>query len=373
LKMTPATFRESVGRVSGLGEESDFVGAAVLTEAETRRELLQGRVQAVANDARRRAAGWRRVPAKERGGESRELGSSPDAAFVSKALAKRLEPWTEELREEGFGKSCAPFPEDPMAAAEWIEMQSKTDREQWQRRSVSMADALAEAQREVERLVGLTGLVARIEPLFVEYIRPDVGYRQKARVFPGTFLERLAQETDRVAKKTAFRPEVLTGFVLTGLQPMISRVRIRKTSGGCRITGDIIPCRSVTLEFYAADVSYEEVRALYTEIREFFGATDKERLSWHEFDFASLVHDMGGPPEQGKTCFWKEVLRRWKGMSASQHSPLSSWQAARNKFERLDGRKNLRELTVPNPPPPNFPAGLMGAAEAGRRFRPLNR
>jgi hypothetical protein len=106
--------------------------------------------------------------------------------------------------------------------------------------------------------------VARIEgkrPL--EYIRPDVEYRQRAWTYPGTFLDRLQEETDRVAEKTAFRPEVLTGFVLTGLQPMISRARIRKASGGCKIPGDIIPCQSVTLEFYTADVTYDEVRTLY--------------------------------------------------------------------------------------------------------------
>jgi len=365
--MKLAEFREAVGRVSGLGEDNDFVGAAVIAEIEEHGKLYQECTQEVADDARRRAHGWVRAPAKVRGGEPRELGLSPDAAFLSKALAKRLEPWAEELREEGFGKPCAPFPGDLMAAAEWIEMQSKTDREQWQRQSVSIPDA----QRELERLAGIAGLVVRIEVRYVDYIRPDVEHRQMAGAFPGTFLERLAQETDHVAEKTAFRPEVLTGFVLTGLQPMISRVRIRKTEGGCTIPGDSIPCRSVTLEFYAADVSYEEVRTLHAEIREFFGAADKERLSWPEFDFISLVDSMGGPPEQGKTRFWEEVQRRWKGMPASQHSPLNSWRAARNKFERLDSRKNLRELTVRNPP--TFPAGLMRAAEAGRRFRPLNR
>jgi hypothetical protein len=354
LKMALAEFREAVGRVSGLGEESDYVGAAVLTEAQTRRELLQERIQAVANDAFERASGWKRVPAKALGSESRELGTSPDAAFVSKALGKRLEPWAEELREEGFGNPRAPFPEDPRAAAEWIEMQSKTDREQWQRRSVSIDDAMADALREIERLVGLTGLMVRIEPRHLEYIRPHEGYRQMVRVFPDTFLERLAQETDRVAKKTAFRPGVLTGFVLTGVQPMISRGRIRKTHDSCRIPGDFIPCQSVTLEFYTADVTYDEVRTLYAEIREFFGVADKERLSWPEFDFISLVDGMGGPPERGKTRFWEEVQRRWKEMPASRHSPLGSWRAARNKYARLDGRKNLREWTTPNSGMPNL-------------------
>jgi hypothetical protein len=342
VSMTPPEFRELVGAFSNLGEDNDFVRAAVEREAEERRELDQKRIQAVAEDARRRAAGWVRALAKE-GGETR--GLSPDAAFISMALAKRLKPWAEELREEGFGKPCAPFPKDPMAAAEWIEMQSKKDREQSLRQGVSMPDT----QEVREWLAGIPDWVARIEgkrPL--EYIRPDVEYRQRAWTYPGTFLDRLQEETDRVAEKTAFRPEVLTGFVLTGLQPMISRARIRKTHDSCRIPGDFIPCSSVTLEFYTADISYDEVRTLYAEIREFFGAADKERLSWPEFDFISLVESMGGPPEDGKVRFWEEVQRRWKEMPVSRHSPLGSWRAARNKYARLDSRKNLRVWTVPN-------------------------
>jgi hypothetical protein len=342
LSMTPPEFRELVGAFSNLGEDNDFVRAGVEREAEERRELDQKRIQAVAEDARRRAAGWVRALAKE-GGETR--GLSPDAAFISMALAKRLKPWAEELREEGFGKPCAPFPKDPMAAAEWIEMQSKKDREQSLRQGVSMPDT----QEVREWLAGIPDWVARIEgkrPL--EYIRPDVEYRQRAWTYPGTFLDRLQEETDRVAEKTAFRPEVLTGFVLTGLQPMISRARIRKTHDSCRIPGDFIPCSSVTLEFYTADISYDEVRTLYAEIREFFGAADKERLSWPEFDFISLVESMGGPPEDGKVRFWEEVQRRWKEMPVSRHSPLGSWRAARNKYARLDSRKNLRVWTIPN-------------------------
>ena len=342
MSMTPPEFRELVGAFSNLGEDNDFVRAAVEREAEERRELDQKRIQAVAEDARRRAAGWVRALAKE-GGETR--GLSPDAAFISMALAKRLKPWAEELREEGFGKPCAPFPKDPMAAAEWIEMQSKKDREQSLRQGVSMPDT----QEVREWLAGIPDWVARIEgkrPL--EYIRPDVEYRQRAWTYPGTFLDRLQEETDRVAEKTAFRPEVLTGFVLTGLQPMISRARIRKTHDSCRIPGDFIPCSSVTLEFYTADISYDEVRTLYAEIREFFGAADKERLSWPEFDFISLVESMGGPPEDGKVRFWEEVQQRWKEMPVSRHSPLGSWRAARNKYARLDSRKNLREWTMPS-------------------------
>jgi hypothetical protein len=66
--MTPPEFRELVGAFSNLGADNDFVRAAVEREAEERQRLDRKRIQAVADDARRRAADWVWAPAKE-GGE----------------------------------------------------------------------------------------------------------------------------------------------------------------------------------------------------------------------------------------------------------------------------------------------------------------
>ena len=367
MRMALALFRELVGRVSGLGEDNDFVKAAVLTEAEERGELIRERAQTVANNARLSAAGYRRVPTTGRAGESRELGPNPDVVFLSRAFAKRLEPWARELREEGFGGPDVPFPQDLATAAKWIQTQSQVDREQWQRQDAFRVDVA----QKIKRLADLAGLVVHPKTRFVKYVLPDSGHQQLAGAFPGTFLDRLARETDRVSEKSGFRPEVLTGFALTGLRPLISRVRITKKSGGCSVPGDSIPYRSVTLEFNAADVSYAEVRSLYSEVRKFFGVTDKERLSWHEFDFLELVNSMGGPPEQAKSRFWEEVLRRWKEEPAYESSPLNSWRAARNKYERLYRKRNLRDIIKPNPP--LTLAELDRAVETGNNLRSLNR
>ncbi len=342
-------FLDAVGRFAALGAGDDFVIAAVERERVAHRGVLhRERIQEVAEEARERAGNY--IPAarsRENGKQPREFVSSPDAAFLSKAFASRLEPWAKELREECFdGCPDAPFPGDLAAAADWIEAQVAVDRERWMRNDASRLDA----DKEIRRLADLAGLVVKPLSRFLKYVRPDYAMGQDAPAFPDTVLDRLARETYRVSERTAFQPETLTGFVLTGLQPMISRVRIKKHSGSCRIPGDFLPSRSVTLTFNAADLSYDEVRALYAEIREFFGVADKERLSWPAFDFISLVDSMGGPPGQNKTRFWKEVLRRWEEEPASKYSPLSSWRAARNKFERLDDQKNLRQLTMPKPP-----------------------
>lgn len=364
-KVVLAEFRKMVSSYSGLETDSDFVSAAILHEAEEYGPLRRDRVQAVGDNARERAGNF--IPsAKRRENDSQPRGpaSGPDAALLSKAFAKRLGPWAIELREEGFGIPDAPFPRDLAAAADWIEQESAADRERWIQDDTSRLDA----DREIKRLADLAGLVVRTETRFLKYVRPDREHQQLAPAFPGTILDRLARETDRVSEKTAFQPEALTGFVLTGLQPMISRIRITKSDGGCSVPGDTIPSQSVTLVFNAADVSYEEMRRLHAEVRKWFGVTDTERLGWQEFDFISLVDSMGGPPEQGKTHFWEEVLRRWEEEHVSKGSrPLSSWRAARNKFERLDSRRNLRELISPNPPLTR--AELMHLAKTGNNVR----
>ena len=75
-------------------------------------------------------------------------------------------------------------------------------------------------------------------------------------------------------------------------------------------------------------------------------------MTWPEADFLSLVNDMGGPPDQEKTRFWQEVLYRWRTEPASEFLQLNSWRAVRQKYVRLEGRKNIRELMTPNPEVP---------------------
>lgn len=366
-EMEYGAFLKSVGMRSALGMDHDSVVAAVKREEVAQRgKYYQERIQAVADEVRQRTAGWRRVSTQEKDGNVREIGLNPEAAFIGRAFAKRLQPWAQELRKEVFGSPDAPFLRDLAAAANWIEAQAAADRERWIQDGTSRLDT----NKEIKRLADLAGLVVKPVSLFLKYVKPEWEMQQTAPAFPGTSLDRLARETDRVSEKTAFQPETLTGFVLTGLQPMISRVRITKSDGGCLVPGDTIPYRSVILEFNVADVSYDEVRALYAEIRKFFGVTDAERLSWHEFDFISLVDSMGGPPKQYKTRFWEEALRRWKEEPASKSSkPLNSWRAARNKFERLARRRNLHELILPNPP--MTLAELKHLAETGDNRRSL--
>ena len=351
-------FQVAVGRASGLGADNPFVSHAVREEEVKKRgRFLQSRIGSAANRAREIGGGY----AVRLGAGS---SPSPEAHLISKALAKRLHAWAVDLRSERWpGREEPPFPRNEGAAADWIETESESDRRRWLKGRTSEASA----EEQIRHLADSAGLDVSPRARVLEYGRPGDGHVKSAGVFPGTFLDSLARETSRVSEKTAFQASTLTGYVLTGLQPLISRVRITRTNRFCDVPGDRIPSRWVTLRFNAADVTYDEVRSLYGEIREFFGAANTESLGWPEADFVALVDDMGGPPEHQKTRFWEEVVRRWKEEPASEDSDLNSWRAARNKYERLDGRIGVRELATPNPPPP--PMSRAELEELTRRVR----
>ncbi|MDQ4042525.1 MAG: hypothetical protein M3118_01735 [Actinomycetota bacterium] len=331
----PAKYAELVAQASALDADSPFVWKAVLKEALAENGLTQKRVGIVAARAREEAGNYVRV---------RGADLNPEAALISSSLKKRLTPWAERLREEGFGKREAPF-KDEAEAADWIEEQSALDREQRVEERLSPADAM----KEIRRLADLAGLEVRPKVRFLKYGRPDDEHDKSVGVEAGTFLDMLARETNRVSEETAFQADVLTAFVLTDLTPQISRVRGTEVQKLCDVPGDRIQSRWITLRFNAADVSYPEVRKLYNEVRRYFGATDANLLKWEEAEFLLLVDSMGGPPEDDKMRFWEEVLRRWKENPAHKYAALNSWRAARNKFEKLDKRKNVRGLWTPNP------------------------
>jgi hypothetical protein len=343
--MGPARFRQLVGEVSGLGDENHFVRSAVEWEAEEHGALRPERVQAAADRAQESARGFSPVPRDEApsGLRGRGLQLNAEAALISNALAKRLEPWARSVRERCFGCAAPPFRQWD-EAVEWIESEVERNREAWVQSSASKVDAEA----DIRRLADLAGLEVKAEPRWLRYYKPGNEYTQLASAFPGTTIDELAQETNRVSEQTSFHPVVLTAFVLCGAAPAISRVRVTEVSKTCRVPGDRIPSRWVNVRFHAADVTDTELRGLYNDVRTFFGAKGSQRITWYEANFLSLVDDMGGPPASEKTRFWEDVLRRYKATRAATASPLNSWRAARNKYERLASRADISALTTPN-------------------------
>ena len=335
-QVRPDESQDMVATVAGLDRDDGRVKAALYDELRQSGGFYRQNAALVGHKAKREAQDVVSAPKKD--GESRELGLNPEAALISSALAKRLEPWARQLRQRCFDGPEPPFREWS-EAVEWIRSKVRKNREAWQNDPVSRRDVEA----EIYQLADLAGLEVKTEPRWLRHYEHGNEYQQLAGAFPGTMIEELAREINRVSEETAFHPVVLTAFVLSGASPAIARIRITTTSKTCHVPGDRIRSRWVNIRFNAADVSDAELRALYSDVREFFGAKGSQRITKGEAEFLSLVDDMGGPPESGKSRFWEKVSRRWKSEPA-----LNSGTAARNKYHRLSKRIDLRALATPN-------------------------
>jgi hypothetical protein len=255
--------------------------------------------------------------------------------ITSDILLKNLLPWVEDLRREGFGGRQPPFGSIG-EAADWIERTSTSDRES--RRVVEGQDKIRE---ELDALAGKYAEVSGIR-LTLRYSRPILKYQkpgnehvQNVYVAPGTFLDKLARETKDVAGRTGFTEDTLVVHILTGLKPVLPRIWLSQPGG------PHLSRRYATVRFNAADLGFEELRALYNELREYLGGKGKEGLSLEDWEFWRLIEDMGGPPTKWgtKTQFWKEAQQRWNREHKNDgYTTYGTWEGVRNRYVNLGKR-----------------------------------
>jgi hypothetical protein len=309
-----------IGRRGGPFYHSDVVD--VLQEAERRREDATSSQDGKAP---------RRSPRPKPGAE---------AHVLSRVLVDGLRPWTEGLRHEGFGSPSAPYPDDEGAAADYIEETSASDLVRW--RGAGSDNSADEEQ--LYRLAHQLGVDVASRARHLPYGRPGDNFQKNAPVFPGTFLFKLAGEIAKVSRQTGLSPEALTAHVLTDVEPLMPRVRRINHDNYFRLpSGKLAHLRSVTLTFRTTDLTFEELRALYDDIKSYMGGAGVQAPTLEDFEFWQLVEEMGGPPEpyQGVRNFWQDVLKKWNQQHPND-TPLKSWEGLQKRHRRICKRLGIR-------------------------------
>lgn len=275
---------------------------------------------------------------KERGAE---------AHFISRELMKALAPEITALRREGFGTSDPPYPpaENSVAAkdvaivqaAAWIEKASNADLERWRTSRASKTDLSEQIERMVKES-GYEGYSLHTSPYLPYFGPPDMDFQKSAPTAPGTFLAKFARRITEWSKRTRIQPSPLTMHVLTGVLPLISRVRFTENERHFELpSGDQTHMRSVTLTINTADLSFDELREIYNDVKQFLGGKGQRAPTFEDVEFWELVESMGGPPDKGIRKFWKAVRDRWN----SDHpdtEPRKSWEGFQDRHERLARR-----------------------------------
>jgi hypothetical protein len=262
------------------------------------------------------------------------------AHFLSRLLVDGLRPWTEGLRDEGFGSPSAPYPDDEDAAADYIEVTSASDLARWRGAGTSNGQDEEQLYRLAHQLAVDVAPRARHLP----YGRPGDNFQKNAPVFPGTFLFKLAGEIARVSRQTGLPPEALTAHVLSDVEPLMPRVRRTNHDNYFRLpSGKRAHLRSVSLIFRTADLTFEELRGVYDDVKSYMGGKGVQAPTREDVEFWELVEEMGGPPEpyQGVRDFWREVLKRWNQQHPN-HAALKSWEGLQDRYQRICKRLGIQ-------------------------------
>lgn len=161
----------------------------------------------------------------------------------------------------------------------------------------------------------------------------------------GSFLYKLARDTERIAKHTGLTQDVLALYVLTGLYPVRPRVWATQVRRSVQLPGgEHISTRWETLTLFAADLTDKDFRNAYAGVRQYVGAKGTKGLELEDVEFWQLVdHKLGGPPSGHgtKTPFWKEAQHRWNSEYAAKdknYTHFTRWESVRAKYKSLAGR-----------------------------------
>ncbi|MBA2691482.1 MAG: hypothetical protein H0U65_03180 [Rubrobacter sp.] len=240
-----------------------------------------------------------------------------EALFISQMLVKSLASWTVGLRAE-LGHGDPPF-ESLGEAADYIETTSREGMARW---NENREDPDSGPHR------------------FLPYVKPNDCHRKSVPVAPGTSLAKLAGEVERVSRWSGLLPDALTSHVLTGVMPRLSRVRSARHDNSFNLpSGQQVRYRYVTLTFRTSDLTFDELRMLYGEIKEYMGGKGVRSTDLDNFEFWELVCELGSPPEpyKGVRQYWIHFRDRWNA-AHPQRAPLKSWEGFQDRYQRLCDR-----------------------------------
>jgi hypothetical protein len=271
--------------------------------------------------------------------ESLELRQTPTDRIFGNAIVRALAPTIADLRERSeFKRPEPPFTSVAEAAA-WVETRSTKDLEGWRAKSRQRN----KAHDEIQRLVNKHGIEIRYESTLLPYQMSNNELDIKwTPVVPGTWLYRLAKETQRIAKHTGLPQDALVIHVLAGLSPVRSRARVTTRENHYTLpSGEQIHVNEAVVTFRARDLTDRELRGIYRTVKGHVGGKGTEALDDKDEHLWILVQDMGGPPQAHGTKgpFWQAVLEK---LDLKYPGQITTRRGVEKRYDRI-----LKRLQLP--------------------------
>lgn len=257
--------------------------------------------------------------------------------ITSDYLLKQVAPSVEQARKELFGSTAPPF-DSIKAAVSWIKKKAaeplppdvKAKKERGHHEYKRLADMVAK-----DEAVGQFG----IHRSSLDF--PGDGIVESIPVTDQTDLARLSGYVRRISSATGFPEYFVTTHILTGIEPIVPRVKV-----SCRPSWHELPAgnslwrKKFVIEINAADLSFEELRNIYSAYRNGLNISRKKPPSKDQVKLYNLVKDKGWPPEdrKGTVAFWKSVQGAWNDIPGTKK--YKSWEGVYQRYKIIEDKFN---------------------------------
>ncbi len=254
--------------------------------------------------------------------ESRmEVGKDSLRALVDSArLREAIAPWIEEARREmerlSSKKVTLPFA-DYDEAIEWLRGESPGE--------------------PAKEFIGEGSKAFRPTRLFcTPWIVFEAGEGSPRHV--------VAVAAKRMAEATGFEEMDLVEAILTGEEPALLPVVVRRTHFRTFLpTGGAIARTEVTVTHRTPDASFKDSRKIHRALRSAWGAERTKPLTKVDRALWEIIREVGDIPRERGTisAFWEEV----RSQMEARDRPYQTWRGPYNAYKRLEEKLNR----VPSP------------------------
>lgn len=285
---------------------------------------------------------WRYSPVMA----SPDLPLTPALLMASEDLTEAIRPLVEKARQRLFERSTPSFTTLENAVA-WIE--GEADRQPAEppeddlRRGVALRRELETRLGECARLLQRELVVAE-DRRTLTYPKPSAqdGIRSVG-VVPGSPLHLLEVASRTLGEYTGIPAFAIVAHILTGqrlvLPPTMIRFTVRFPPPG--LPG--APRRhEVTLVLNDRDLTFQELRGVYREVRTALGLVRAKPVSERDRVLRGLVQELGGlPPQKAQKAFWERARVEWNRRHPDWS--VTTWRALEMRYRRLEANREARK------------------------------
>lgn len=254
---------------------------------------------------------------------------SPHNLMTSEYFVEKVTPYVEQVRKKVFGNKKPPF-DSIKKAVSWIEKKAKEPLPlDIEKRIERLHNKLQEAYDQLTKNPVPWTISSHYETL--DY--PGDGYVKRVPAIHPE-LHRIKEATDIIEKATGFERYSVTLFILTGISPILPRIKTYWNNVMQKLpTGEVLNRFNITLEINSKDLRFEDLREAYNSLRNHLRVVKKKPLNRNHERLFQRVKELGGSPKKGSTAFWKKIAKE-----LNYGGPKQAYTSYNRIIKKLEGQ-----------------------------------